>query len=319
MTHNKNTLLLLGLLVLVAGVGYYVTEIHQPATLQRLEDMNRVARSQQGEVAQLLSQAEVSADRAEETVRKWKARYRYVPTTLTTPDIVEYLEPHTADGFEAFNMRLDGVTRSPDVSRYTFSVDGTADYPDLYDFIWAMENEPEFYRIRDLNMSRTEVQDARWSRRRDMVRFTMTLDAYFMGIEGLSVARNELASVPTAYLPTQELPGNSFKPKVRVYRPRAVQDDKLDVEQAALVSIAGNRAIFQDGSTQYIVYEGTSVRYGEISRIDPINVLVRATLTKDGRTQTVDVRMEETGPAYRQAEGNTQLVPIDTDPDSNQL
>jgi hypothetical protein len=181
-----------------------------------------------------------------------------------------------------------------------------------------MENEPEFYRIRDLNMSRTEVQDARWRSRRDMVRFTMTLDAYFMGIEGLSVARNELASVPTAYLPVQELPNNSFKPKVRVYRPRATQDDKLDVEQAALVSIAGNRAIFQDGSTQYIVYEGTSVRYGEISRIDPINVLVRATLTKDGRTQTVDVRMEETGPAYRQAEGNTQLVPIDTDPAADQ-
>jgi hypothetical protein len=93
-----------------------------------------------------------------------------------------------------------------------------------------------------------------------------------------------------------------------------VQDDKLDVEQAALVSIAGNRAIFQDGSTQYIVYEGTSVRNGEITRIDPINVLVRASLTKNGRTTTVDVQMEQTAPSYRQAEGNTQLVPIDTQP-----
>lgn len=314
MNHLRNTYLLLGFLLLLAGIGYYVTEVYQPATEQHLVDLNRVARSQQGEVAQLLSEAEVSADRAEETLRKWEARYRYVPSSLKTPDIVEYLEPHTSDGFEAFNIRLDGVSRSPDVSKYTFSVDGTAYYPNLYEFIWAMENNPEFYRIHDLNMSRTEVQDARWRTRRDMVRFTMKLDAYFMGIEGLSVERDELATVPLEYLPVQDLPNNSFDPKVRVYRPTAVQDDKLDVEEAALISIAGDRAIFQDGSTQYIVYEGTAVRHGKITRIDPINVLVRASLTKDGRTQTVDVRMEAFGPSYRQAEGNTQLVPIDTNP-----
>jgi hypothetical protein len=311
---TRNTSLLLALLLLGAAGGYYVTEIHQPAQRQRLEDMNRVARSQQGEVAQLIAEAEVSADRAETTLRKWNARYRYVPAALTTPDIVEYLEPHTSRGFEAFNIRLDGVTRTPDVSQYTFSVDGTAYYPNLYQFIWAMENEPDFYRIRELNMSRTEVQDTRRGTRRDMVRFTMELDAYFMGIEGLSVDRDELAMVPTEYLPAPEVASNSFYPKVRVYRPRAVKDDRLDVEQASLVSIAGNRAIFEDGSTQYIVYEGSEVRYGTITRIDPINVLVRASLKKDGRTQTVDVTMEATNPSFRQAEGSTQLVPIETNP-----
>jgi hypothetical protein len=314
MTSTRNTHLLLSLLLLVLGGGYYITEVYQPAQLQRLDDLNRVARSQQGEVAELLAEAEVSADRAEMTLRKWKARYRYVPAALKTPDIVEYLEPHTSDGFEAFNVRLEGVEQTSDASKYTFSVDGTADYPDLYEFVWAMENEPDFYRIRELNMSRTEVQDTRRGTRRDMVRFTMKLDAYFMGIEGLSVDRAELASVPAEYLPAPELAANSFYPRVRVYRPRAVQDDRLDVETADLVSIAGNRAIFQDGSTQYIVYEGSTVRYGTITRIDPINVVVRASLTKDGRTETVDVTMEAANPSYRQAEGSTQLIPIETQP-----
>jgi hypothetical protein len=312
MNATRNTLLLLGLLVLVAGVGYYVTEVHQPTARQRLDDMNRVARSQQGEVAQLLAEADMSADRAEETVRKWNARYRYVPTVLETPDIVEYLETHTSAGFEAFNIRLDGVTTAPDVSRYTFSVDGTGYYQNLYDFIWAMENNPEFYRIRDLNMSRTEVQDLRTGSRRDMVRFTMTLDAYFMGLEGLSAERDELARVPEAYLPARTLADNSFYPHVRVQAPRSADDDRLDVERGTLLSIAGNRAIFQDGTTQYIVYEGSTVRYGTIERIDPINVVVRARLTKDGRTETVDIQMEAARPSYRQAEGNSQLVPIDT-------
>lgn len=312
MTATRNTVLLLGLLVLVAGGGYYVTEIHQPAARQRLDDMSRVARSQQGEAAQLLAEADLSADRAEETVRKWEARYRYVPTSLTTPDIVEYLETHTAAGFEAFNVRLDGVTNDADVSRYTFSVDGTGYYQNLYDFIWAMENNPEFYRIRDLNMSRTEVQDVRTGSRRDMVRFTLKLDAYFMGLEGLSADRDELVRVPEAYMPARDLADNSFYPRVRVQTPRSADDDRLDVERGTLLSIAGNRAIFQDGTTQYIVYEGSTVRRGTIVRIDPINVVVRASLTKDGRTETVDIQMEAGRPSFRQAEGNSQLVPIDT-------
>lgn len=314
MTPLRNTYLLLGLLLAVAGAGYYVTEIYQPATLQHLTDMNRVARSQQGEVAQLLEEAEVSADRAEETLRKWNSRYRYVPASLHTSDIVEYLEPHTAEGFEAFNVRLDGVTSSPDVSQYTFSVDGTALYENLYTFIRAMENNPEFYRIRDLNMSRTEVQDTRTRTRRDMVRFTMKLDAYFMGIDGLSEDRDELVQVPEEYLPVAAVPSNSFYPKVRVNTTGTGTDNRLDIERGILLSIAGNRAIFQDGSTQYIVYEGSAVRYGTIERIDPLNVLVRASLTKDGRTETVDVQMDATGPSYRQAEGYNQLVPIETTP-----
>ncbi len=314
MTPLHNTYLLLALLLLVAGVGYYLTEMYQPAALQHLTDMNRVARSQQGEVTQLLEEAEISADRAEETLRKWNSRYRFVPAALHTSDIVEYLEPHTAEGFEAFNMRLDGVTSSPDVSQYTFSVDGTALYENLYTFIRAMENNPEFYRIRDLNMSRTEVQDTRTRTRRDMVRFTMKLDAYFMGIEGLSVDREELVQVPEEYLPVAAVPSNSFYPKVRVSTAGTGTDNRLDIERGILLSIAGNRAIFQDGSTQYIVYEGSSVRYGTIEHIDPLNVLVRARLTKDGRTETVDVQMDAGGSSYRQAEGENQLVPIETTP-----
>lgn len=113
MNSTRNTYLLLAFLLLVVGGGYYVTEVYQPAALQHLEDMNRVARSQQGEVAQLLAEAEVSADRAEMTLRKWKARYRYVPTALTTPDIVEYLEPHTSRGLRPLTSGSTGCSGRP--------------------------------------------------------------------------------------------------------------------------------------------------------------------------------------------------------------
>jgi hypothetical protein len=316
MNHRRNTALLLALTLVVSGIGYYVTGIHQPAEVERLESMRRISRHSQGEVAQLLAEAEASADRAEAAARKWNARYRVVPDRMKTPDIVEYLEGITSRGFEAFDIRLEDIQTTPDVSTYTLDVNGTAYYSSLYDFIWEIENRPAFYRIRDLEMARTEVRDARGEEEtvRDMVRFTMKLDAYFNGIEGMSADEAALTEPAPELLPVAELPHNSFYPLVKPPRETGGADDRLDVESAALVSIAGNRAIFQDGDTQYIVYDGTSVAGGVVTKIDPVNLFVRARLTKDGVTESVDIRMEAATPSYRQARGNTQLVPLEAAP-----
>jgi len=316
MNTYLNTLLLLGVALVVCGAGYYVTEIQQPARLEHLQDVERVARLQHAQVIQLLAQAEKSSDMADASVRKWNSRYRYVPTELSTPDVVEYLEEMTPQGFEAFDVRLETVKQSSDVNHYTFSVDGTGYYANLYDFIWQVENRPDFYRIRQLSMSRTTVYDqSRGSdkRGREMVRFSMMLDVFFGGLDGLSPERDQLAVVPADYRPSRDLLHNSFYPLVRGRaRDDGAGSGLFDIRHASLVSIAGSRAIFQDGNSQFIVYEGSQVAYGTITRIDPINVFVRANLTIDGKSEVVDVQMKSERPIYRQAEGDVNLVPVET-------
>jgi hypothetical protein len=315
MKTHFNTLLLLFVALAVSGAGYYVTEVRQPATLQHLRDVDRVARLQHAQVAQLLAEAEQSSDRADATVRRWNSRYRYIPASLSTSDVIEYLEELTPSGFEAFDVRLDDVESSPDVDHYSFTVDGTGSYAAIYDFIWQIENRPDFYRIRDLEMGRITVVDGKsGTRGQEMVRFSLLLDVFFGGLDGLSADRDLLATAPEDVLPERDVPHNSFYPLVRE-RVRASGPGtagQVDIRHASLVSIAGSRAIFQDGNTQFIVYEGSSVAYGTIVRIDPLNVVVRASLTIDGKTEIVDIQMESTRPTYRQAEGNAQLVPVET-------
>jgi hypothetical protein len=311
-----NTLILLAVTVAVALAGYYVTSIQQPGTLNRLRDIDRVARLQHAQVAQLLAEAEQSSDRADATVRKWNSRYRFIPTGLSTPDVVEYLEELTPEGFESFDVQLKELVESSDVNFYRFKIEGTGLYPSIYDFIWQIENRPDFYRIHDLELSRTTLyDDARSSRGTEMVQFSMTLDTYFGGLEGLSTDRSGLAMVPASVHPARELPHNSFYPLVRERKPRgkASPSGLVDVRHASLISIAGSRAIFQDGTSQFIVYEGSSVANGTIVRIDPLNVVVRASLVIDGKSEVVDVQMESTPPTFRQAEGQNRLVPVDTD------
>lgn len=313
MNAYLNTFLLLVLAGILGGAGYYVTYVRQPDQIKHYEDMQRVARLEHAKVEQLLAQAEKTSDRAEAVVRRWNTRYRYVPDSLLTPEIVEYLEDLTPRGFEAFDIALESTNRTADVSYYTFSIDGTAYYSNLYDFIWKIENRPDFYRIRDLSMARTTVYDqSKSDEGREMVRFSLKLDALFAGGKGLSTERDSLADVPAEYQPVADLPHNSFYPLVREAKSGSGDGNLVDVQHASLVSIAGGRAIFQDGNSQFVVYEGTAVRNGEIVKIDPVNVFVRARLNVDGQTKVVDIQMTNERPSYRQAEGDSRLVPVET-------
>ncbi len=317
MNSYINTFLLLLMTAAVGGAGYYWTYVHQPARIQHFDDLEEVQRLRFAKVDQLLAEAEQTSDRADAVVRRWNTRYRYVPASLYTPEIVEYLETLTPNGFEAFDITLEQTKQSSDVSYYTFSVDGTAYYSSLYDFIWKIENRPDFYRIRDLSMARTTVYDqSKSSSGREMVRFSMKLDAYYAGTVGLSTHRDSLVDVPDEFQPMPELPHNSFYPLVRERSRATVDNNLVDVKHAVLVSIAGGRAIFQDGNSQFVLYEGSAIRNGTIVKIDPINVFVRARVTTDGETEVIDIPLETGRPSYRQAEGDARLVPVES-PEEN--
>src|SRR5690606_35601638 len=131
-----------------------------------------------------------------------------------TPDIVQYIESLTRTGFEAFNIQLSGVSTAPNFKYYTFQVGGTAFFDNLYAFIWHLENNREFYRIDDLEAAYVDVfdenPDTGERRRLSMVKFNMTLYAYFDGIEGLSASDDELLPVPPQLLPARTAAHNSF-------------------------------------------------------------------------------------------------------------
>lgn len=318
MNSRTITLALFLIVLLTAGFGFYLTEVRQPAELKRMDDTEKVARLQQAEASRLLAEQSVTQEQAEEAVRKWEARYKYIPEKLETPDIVQYLEDHTRQGFEAFNVHLEGVTKKPDFSYYTFRVEGTAAYSRLYHFVWHIENNRTFYHLRDLNMQHTDVFDENprtgEQRRKDMVKFSFKLDAYFAGVEGLSASEDELMPIPFSLLPTSAPAHNSFYPMVRAELP---PNDQLlvDVEQARLVSIADGAAVFEDERGQHILRAGDAVYLGTITHVDPRQAAVRAALNKGGVADTIEVRIDDaTQEPFRQAQGGAKsLTALDSE------
>lgn len=310
-----NTLLILALALMVAGAGYYVTGVQQPAEMQSIEDARKLARMEKAEVEQLLVEESRSEELADEAVRKWRARYKFVPTTMETADILQYLESLSRTGFEAFNIEMQGVTNSREFKYYTFILTGTAYYDNLYELIWALENNREFYRIQDLNASYIDVFDENPEtgerRRLSMVKFNMVLLAYFEGIEGLSAKQEELMPVPAQLLPSRRPAHNAFFPQIR---PDPPPNDELLVEmdKATLVSIIGGKAIVEDERGQHVLEVGDPVYLGQITHIDPINIIVEARLNNAGVVEIVRLALDDEQQApHRRAAGGQQLQPIE--------
>ena len=144
-----------------------------------------------------------------------------------------------------------------------------------------------------------------------MVAASFMLHAYFAGTEGISVDEDEeLMDVPDKMLPRRKAAHNSFYPLVRTDLPPN-DENLLDIEKSTLVSIIGDRAVFDWEDRQYILAEGDAVYLGSIIKVDPKMAMVRARLNKGGMVDMVDVRLD-LGERYRQAgvEG-VQVQPID--------
>lgn len=295
MRSTTNSLLLLLCLAVIGSAGYYLTERSQPQQLQKIDDTIKLARLEQAEVSRLLVEHSSSKELAEQSLARWKTRYKEIPETLNTADMVLYLENLTSSGFDQFDIDLSGVTHASDFSYYTFKVRALASFSQMYHFVWHIENNREFYRINNLKIVHKTIykenNQTKIPKRYDKVDFSFTLDAYFNAKYGIAASEDELIAVPRELLPDHDASHNSFYPLIRTDLP--TNDELLlDIEKAMLVSIVGDRAVFETDSFTYIVMEGDRIYLGKIVSINARTASVRVEQNKGGQVFTIDLKLE---------------------------
>lgn len=318
-----------GCWILVSASGAYYTFHHQPQQLEHLEKAEQVARMKHAELMTLETEEASLEQMADDAVRKWRARYKVIPEKMTTADVVRYFNSLTRSGFKNFDITYAGQHRTQDYSYYAFQVSGRAFYNSLYRLIWELENNRNFYRIHGLALDQIDLVTKDRQRGTDrlevMVSFRGTIEAYFDGIEGASapleidagIYENETISVrsdedlppvPLEVLPDVRPATNPFYPAVLDQIPPNTYQ-RIDVEAAALLSIAGDRAVFQDETGVRSARVGDQVYLGQIIEVDPIAGRVVARLNKGGIIDEVVKRIEG-DEAYRQAIGPARLAPL---------
>jgi len=283
------------ILIAVIGAGHYATDVKQPAELQKIDDTIKLASLERVEISRLLVEQASSRDLAAQSLARWKSRYKEIPETLNTAEMVLYLEGLTSSGFEKFDIDLRGVKNESDFMYYTFKVTAMSTFSQMYHFIWHIENNREFYRINDLKTVHKTIyklnSETNVPKRYDRIEFSFTLDAYFGAKYGIAASEDELVEVPSDLLPNHDASHNSFFPLIRTDLP---PNDELllDIEKATLVSVVGDKAIFEAGDYSFIVQEGERIYLGKILAIDSRTATVRVEQNKGGKVFTIDLKVD---------------------------
>ena len=303
-----NTLVLTTILAVIVGAGAYVTKNRQPAEIQRLQEQEEAIRLAQAEVETLLNEEAAASDEAREALARWNARYKILPATLTSAEVVQYLNALSSVGFRSFDLTLGGVSQNGTHAVYTYNITGEAYFESLYGFIWNLENSSAMYRIRDLEIQKSIVTrpnpETDVDRMEVMARFSMAVDAYFAGGVGMS-APDSLMSIPASAYPPRSPYMNLFFPHILETLPPNT-DDLVDVEADSLVSVVGASAIFLRDSEMRTLRAGDRVYLGRIAQVDPNRAIVVADLNKGGLRERIEMRLA-TGERFRQAFGSVRL------------
>lgn len=315
---GTNQILLLICLLLVAGAGTYLTYFRQQSTLQQLEEEIEAKEQRRVEITTIQTELSEAETRYVKARNRWRTRYKIVPQTVSSTDIVDYLTELTQSGFSSFDVSAVGPSDEDGYSVYSFRAGGRASFQELYTFIWTIENSRPFYRIQNLELShheeRTTDEETGRTRMEVLVDFQMQIDAIYGATEGVDpldeqpdgreVDRLPVAqSTPRPPVPAEVLPDPSpdldpFYPVVFEQIPPN-EHGRLNVEAARLISIVEQTAVFSTGDGIERVREGDRVYLGRITEIDPTMGRVVAQLDKGGIVENVEFSLESPDPLER--------------------
>jgi hypothetical protein len=330
MANLYQNLIVIGFcLILVTGGGVYVTFVDQPEERARLDKAEQVAKSKQVELTTLIAEASSTQNQAAHVERRWKSRYKEIPRVLVSESVIAFLNETTKAGFQPFDISFADHVQGKSFSKYVFNISGRGTMGALYNLVWSVENNRQFYRISDLELDHFDLitTDQKTSREqlRVMVSFKFQLEAYYGGAEGLSASdvlaaesdgnslnvplpMRDISQVPPGILPPRRLAENPFLPLIMNNIPPNSRG-LMEVDEAHLVSIVGSQAVFEIKGPEFVTLElGDEVYLGHITEIDPRLGLVRARLNKGGIVDDVEFTLD-INDRYRQAAGASRLSP----------
>ncbi len=322
---SKNLIVIAACLVAVVGAGGYFTYVQQPEELELLHKAEKVAEMKRAEVTSLLAEYAGTEAEAQEAVRNWRARYKIIPDTLTSPEVLGYMNDLTQHGFETFDVSFDGLQRASGYSHYTLRATGRSYFTSLYRLVWELENSQSFYHVRDLTLEHIDLvttnEDTGRERLQVMVSFSMTIAAIFNGPKGTNtvgdgwrLADSEMPAANASVLSVPEEVLTPARPEVNPFFPVIMEQippnthGLIDVEGAELVSIVEGEGIFRTSEGYRKAGVGEDVYLGQIVAVDPVDGRVTARLNKGGLIDEVVLELQ-TGERYRQAVGPALLQP----------
>jgi hypothetical protein len=267
-------------LVLIGGIGLYLTDVVQPrekANLITESSKYQLVINQRPEVEKELSEAQ---NKLADMKSRYSKRFKVIPSNDTTALTYAYLDRiMNASGFVKFDMLYQGPKNFNDYGYNVYNLKGETSYDNLFKFIWYLEHAKLLYKVEQVTMTGHEVREETREKPHTIVPFTMDIYAYYSTVAGLSSEQS--GADPTFYKKVNV--GHDFFIPLISSEPPANLRGLVDVERSDLRAVMADKIFIVDEKGKaHILSVGDEVYLGYLTKIDPDKNEAEFTLNKGG-------------------------------------
>lgn len=278
----RNTIALGILLLLVVLVGGYIAFFYQPGKIDKYRKQAKKIESQlQNNTEQMNAIADMQG-RLRETIHRWNNRTKEISETDLSSQTYGYLSAILDEcGALKMNMSLTGNKKKPQYGYNIYKLTGAAEFPNIFRFIWLLENGRKLYKIASITVrAEEEMKDSMEYPRIDLS-YDVELDAYFSSEKSLARPVVKPDSTP------QPVTSNPFYPSILKVPPANVRN-LLEADKINVKAITARKALVLDQDGRLITLTvGDEVYLGKVSSIDPQEGFIEFTLNSGGIIEIV--------------------------------
>jgi len=278
----RNSIALGVLLFLVIGIGGYISFIYQPGKINKYKKESKRIEAELKDNTLQTSAITDMQDKLRETVHRWNNRTKEIATTDLSSQTYGYLSDIIDEsGSLKLNMTYSGTKNLGRYGYNTYKLTGTAEFPNIFRFIWLLENGRRLYKITSITLHGDEVDVPTSEIPEIQLHYDMEMNAFFTSETALGRPVMKPDSLP------QPITSNPFYPTILKATPPNVRD-LVDVSTINVKAVAPGKALVMDPRGKLITLQvGDEVYLGKMTATHPQEGVVDFTLNNGGIVETV--------------------------------
>ena len=282
-----STLILVVILLLIVIGGSIFSFVHQQGLIDDRAEKLKTLNLNAYNTEDLLNQLEQLKKREAELDSILSLRKFNIPVGLAQTRFYDFVNKisFTFTEHSYVNIEYNDLSVKEHFKYYTYSLNGTADFNDLYKLVYAIEQSKELKKILSTNLTNfVKVDDE--GQPHYLVNFRMQVAIYFSDNDRF--ASSELKENRLRPNPLYDV----FYPLIRNEIPPNT-NNLLDVQTAQLLALIPEGAFLSDANgTTYLLWEGDEVYLGYLTEINYEKNEVKFILNKGGIIEKVTLSLD---------------------------
>lgn len=278
----RNTIALAVLLFLVFIIGGYISVISQPRKLKEIAKETQHVEIQLQDKTSQLAAISAMQNTLRETIHRWNNRLKEIPQFDISSQTYGYLSRIIDEsGSMKLNMMFNGTKSFAQYGYNTYHVVGSAEFPNIFRFLWLLENGRRLYKITMISMKSQEKLDTTGNLPTIQLNYEMDIQSYFTSEQSLNTPVMNPDSTP------EPIMSNPFEPAIFEQVPKNTKN-LVDVNTISVKAVADSKALVMDGSGRLITLKlGDKVYLGKVETINPEDGSIVFKMNRGGIIDTV--------------------------------